>query len=496
MKKNLLSGIILVLFSFWGLLFSFSSDAQNDYHLLLQSGKFIPEENIKTLSVRDEVFSSGFFKGKHYVILQFYRLPGYNERESLKAAGVTLIDYIPNLSYTAAVVSPPPLQLLRKYAVRSVFHFKEIHKTFPSVLRGEIPMHAKKQPGMVDVSVISYEAMNASSVAEDITQLGGTMLEHYPHFRTFTIRIPQQNLKSLIQLPWIQWVEFAEAPNQPENLPGRTLHRVSVLNDGPRNLNGDGIHIGIWDGGEVSPHLDFSPSGRLNIIETSSPSQHATHCAGTICGRGLINFSARGMAPNATLYSYDFSGNVQNEMATAIPLYNLAVSSHSYGSSATPTCNLNDNLLAYTTTSRNTDINLNNFPFHLHVHSAGNSQSACSGGYYTITGSGKAAKNNIVVANITSMEVLSSSSSCGPVQDGRIKPEISAMGTSVFSTSTPLNTYTTLSGTSMSTPGVAGSLALLVQRFKQLNGNALPPSTLIKNAILNTAHDPVSYTHL
>ena len=227
-------------------------------------------------------------------------------------------------------------------------------------------------------------------------------------------------------------------------------------------------------------------AGRVTQVEASAVSTHSTHCSGTILGRGLLNPTARGMAPNASLFSYNFSGNIQTEMATGIPANNLVVSSHSYGS--TQTCGLNGAGVTYSSTSRATDINLNDFPFHLHCHSAGNSQTACTGGWSTITASGKSAKNNILVANITTAEVLSGSSSCGPVQDGRVKPEISAFGSSVFSTY-PDNTYATISGTSMSTPGVAGSVTLLVQRYKQLNANALPPSTLIKNTILNTAHD-------
>jgi subtilisin family serine protease len=228
-------------------------------------------------------------------------------------------------------------------------------------------------------------------------------------------------------------------------------------------------------------------------MENSSASDHSTHCAGTICGRGLINPTARGMAPNAKIYSYNFSGNIQSEMTTAIPALGLNVSSHSYGS--TQTCGLTGSGVAYSATSVATDVNLNNFPYHLHVHSAGNSQSACTGGWSTITSSGKTAKNNILVANITSTEALSTSSSCGPVADGRVKPEISAMGTSVFSTTTPLNAYTTMSGTSMATPGVAGSIALLVQRYKQLNSNQLPlhnPDTHSQKSLLLY----ISYMHL
>ena len=47
----------------------------------------------------------------------------------------------------------------------------------------------------------------------------------------------------------------------------------------------------------------------------------------------------------------------------------------------------------------------------------------------------------------------------GPAADGRIKPDVCAKGSSVYST-VSTNDYDTYSGTSMSCPGVSGSLAL------------------------------------
>ncbi len=422
-----------------------------------------------------------------YVVLQFQTLPTYAHRKTLAGKGIELLEYIPELSYTARINNSIQSADLQLAGVRSIFYLKPENKTVPLLLQGIVPAHAILKNGWADLTILTYEKMNRTDVQSALFSLGGQVLEEMPMFNRFTVRTPISNMSRLVELPFVQWVEFIDAPNALENLPGRSLHRVNVLNDGFRNLNGDGIHVGIWDGGEVSPHLDFSPAGRRTLMETSSASNHATHCAGTIGGRGLINPAARGMAPNAKIYSYNFSGNIQSEMATAIPTLGLNVSSHSYGS--TQTCGLNGSGVVYSSTSRATDQNLNNFPHHLHVHSAGNSQAACTGGWSTITSSGKSAKNNILVANITSLEALSTSSSCGPVQDGRVKPEISAMGTSVFSTYTPLNTYATLSGTSMSTPGVAGSVSLLVQRYKQLNSDQLPPSSLIKNAVLNAARD-------
>ena len=457
-----------------------------DYHILLNSGKFIPEANLKTISKQNELFTQSAFDGKYYMVVQFFSLPNQKEKDAMKAAGIHLGEYIPNFAYTAVIDQAIDIKKLRSFPIRSIFRFTDAHKTVPALLSNNVPSHAVKVAGYADLTVITYELIPAIKFSTLLTGLGATIVEDMPAFRSFIIRVPLSNLRKIVSLPVVQLVEFIDPPNQLENLLGRTLHRVNILNDGPRNLKGDGINIGIWDEGAIGSHLDFLPAGRLTQVETGGVSTHSTHCSGTITSRGLIDPLARGMAPNANLFSYNFSGNIQNEMAADIPARNLVVSSHSYGS--TQTCGLNGAGVTYSATSRSTDLNLNNFPFHLHVHSSGNSQQACSGGWSTITASGKSAKNNILVANISSSETLSSSSSCGPVQDGRVKPEISSFGSSVYSTM-PNNSYALNSGTSMATPGIAGSLALLVQRYKQLNGNALPPSTLIKNIALNTAQD-------
>ncbi|MGQ0738817.1 MAG: S8 family serine peptidase [Bacteroidota bacterium] len=475
--------------------FSLSLPAQTgpDYRIILNSGEFVPEANTGYLSksavLRNTAMGSSLYNGKYYVTIQFNQLPDNAAKATMKAAGIELIDYIPNFAFTAAIDEHISPDILRSFNIRSIFQFTPVQKTNWEVLNKQIPPYAIPAPGYADVTVITYEKLSAGKIMGTLNSLEALILEDMPVFRAFTIRVPQQKMDELVALPFIQWTEFIQGPRQTENLPGRTLHRVNVISDGPRNLKGDGVNVGIWDAGEISPHLDFSPSGRVTQVEFSAPADHSTHCAGTILGRGLINPFARGMAPNAPLFSWNFSGNIQNEMAAGIPAHNLVVSSHSYNDGGAVTCNINGTQIQYTLVSRNTDLNLNNFPTHLHVHSSGNAGGTCAGQYMTITGTGKSAKNNVVVGNITSTEGLSGSSSCGPVQDGRIKPELVSMGTSVFSTYLPLNSYATISGTSMSTPGVAGSLALLVQRYKQLNGNTVPPSTLVKNAACNAAHD-------
>src|SRR5690606_25084974 len=135
------------------------------------------------------------------------------------------------------------------------------------------PAHAVQVTGFADLTVITFEKIPAAKIAAVLQKLQITMLEEMPAFRTFTLRVPQQNILRLTEQPFVQWVEPIDAPNTLENLPGRSLHRVNVLQDGVRNLKGDGINVGIWDGGSVSPHLDFTPTAsRLQIMETGSAS--------------------------------------------------------------------------------------------------------------------------------------------------------------------------------------------------------------------------------
>ncbi len=116
----------------------------------------------------------------------------------------------------------------------------------------------------------------------------------------------------------------------------------------------------------------------------------------------------------------------------------------------------------------------------------------------------KNSKNNLVVANADnplinpngSGELLSmsinSGSSQGPSDDGRIKPDITADGTSVYSSiSTSDTAYSTYNGTSMSAPNTTGTLLLLQQYYNQLNTKYMRAATL-KGLACHTADESPS----
>lgn len=135
------------------------------------------------------------------------------------------------------------------------------------------------------------------------------------------------------------------------------------------------------------------------------------------------------------------------------------------------------------------------------IHPLGNrAYKGNNDGYDTLEG-GKLAKNSITVGNSDEgidgngdrdpgFATAQSSSCRGPADDGRIKPDIHANGTGLTSSTASSDTSTgSSSGTSMSSPNVCGSAALLIDYYGgRFPAQAMRASTL-KALILHTVDD-------
>lgn len=281
--------------------------------------------------------------------------------------------------------------------------------------------------------------------------------------------------------------------------------RTNHLNSGGSlglNLNGQNMIGGVWDGGPVRiSHQEFGGRVQIGDGETvlNSNSFHGTHVTGTITATG-VQANAKGMANLATVKTFDWS-NDEAEVLAEIQ-NGLLLSNHSYGvpiSSAPGPWYIG----AYSADTRAWDEIQYVSPYYLMVVSAGNdggntNQNPSTAGYDKLTGN-KNGKNNLVIANAQDAIVdtngnlllvnINSSSSQGPSDDFRIKPDITGNGTTLNSTtSSGDNQYTSLSGTSMASPNVMGTLLLLQQHYSNLYQKFIRSSTL-KGLACHTADD-------
>ena len=148
------------------------------------------------------------------------------------------------------------------------------------------------------------------------------------------------------------------------------------------------------------------------------------------------------------------------------------------------------------------------------THTDGNTYKLPTGNYgptdHDSLGIYQCAKNTLVVgsvADITSEDAaqregaVSSFSSRGPTDDGRIKPEIVANGISLYGPiATSNDAYDDKSGTSMACPSVTGCAALNLEYYRRIVGsepNGRVPSATLKALMLLTAFrndKPPTYT--
>ena len=103
-----------------------------------------------------------------------------------------------------------------------------------------------------------------------------------------------------------------------------------------------------------------------------------------------------------------------------------------------------------------------------------------------------ASEKNVVAVGATDFQpAIANFSSRGPAKDGRVKPELTAKGQTLFST-TPNNGYGRLQGTSMATPVVTGTMALFTQQWRITTGNATArPSPVMLKAVAIAGADDI-----
>ena len=278
-----------------------------------------------------------------------------------------------------------------------------------------------------------------------------------------------------------------------------TLYDKGLLNLG---LTGTNMEVGVWDSGvALTSHQEFDTRAK-NADDTDEVSLHATLVTGNLISAG-VEPNAKGVAYGAQALTHDWSRD-KIEVAEAAA-NGLLLSNHSYGilSDRVPDWYFG----AYIKVTQDWDRIMYNAPYYLMVTAAGNAQNSydneapnygkTADGFDLLLGF-TTTKNGLSIAGANTEidsngELKKASvagySSFGPVDDGRVKPDLAGDGGDILSTSSTTNSsYQVSAGTSMAAPGVTGSLLLLQQYHEELFGSFMKAATL-KGLALHTADD-------
>jgi len=288
-----------------------------------------------------------------------------------------------------------------------------------------------------------------------------------------TVYISPNDLMPLLALDGILYADIIAVAKEEVVINGLDLGLNQIANAYSLfpGIDGTGINISFKEQMYDITDLDILGKTVPGAVTQGTATSHATTMATLALGSGNSFIRGLGAAPKAKLAFSSFD-NLMPDLATDLAKLQIRVQNHSYGVSIDN--NYGIEAAAYDKQIFETDTLI-------HVFSAGNSGTLTpSSGFYqgitaraNLTGNFKQAKNLLVIGGISRENVSENLSSKGPAYDGRVKPELVALGED---------------GTSGSAAITSGSIALLEQFYRQKFKKA-PSAALIKATLINSADD-------
>ena len=281
-------------------------------------------------------------------------------------------------------------------------------------------------------------------------------------------------IHDLLPLKEVIFIDIPSVPHIETGIIGydRSFHGLNAVDYSIPGANGKNIVAGVKEQKMEAADLDLHKRVLTSPIEAATISSHATVIASIIGGAGNSFYDGRGIANSCTFFPSSFA-NLFADDAELLHTNKVTVQNHSYGTIIQQ---------FYGAEAVSYDASTWLYKNFVPVFSAGNQGTSFAeegpyanlSGYANITGNFKMAKNIITVGAIDNKGTVAPESSAGPVYDGRIVPQLIALGPN---------------GTSDAAAVVSGTVAVMQQVYADSNSQLLPAASLIKAILYNSAED-------
>ena len=311
----------------------------------------------------------------------------------------------------------------------------------------------------------------------------------------FEAIVTQDQLKLLSQQDIVLFIELISPGGPAHDFSAPTIGADYIRTGGPgTNFSGSSTVVGVLDtgfmlgSGAATPHTDLNRNGcGINYTNDSAgvfddENGHGTHVLGTIGGTGTTNRQLRGVATGI-----GSSGSTRIRVAKIWPnvgsanaswyldgMNFMARSSGNACDSGKPkVINMSGGRSVSNpngTDARSRKLDAKSFrDKQAYIIATGNEGSGATTLRTPATAKNAISVGNVIDTGFQTVGDIRASSSRGPTADGRMKPNVVAVGRSVNSVNAGTsNGYTLKTGTSMAAPHVTGLAATLLDHYSFL----------------------------